>query len=567
MGCLAEMFDGAGRRGRCRVGTAIVGAGVVLSGLAGVGVPAAGATPVTLYAGASASGSANCQSAANACTLTTALAATAPGDVVELVTAGVEGTASTYYSGGFSLATPGTSAAFPAVIEPAPGVVNPILDGAGANTVLTVANSMHLVIDGVTIQNGRSNSQSGGGIVNNSGGTVTVNGSAFTGNNAVAGGAIANGLGGSGTLTVTGSTFTGNGAAFGAAIANGLGGSAMVTVTGSTFTNNTAGVDAGAIDNGGNSGSGTMTVTGSTFTGNNAADGGAIDNGDTLGSGTVTVTGSTFTGNTGSVNGGAIDNGDNSDSATVTVTESTFTGNTAGVDGGTIDSGDNGGTGNVVAAADIFAGSCAQSAGVWTDAGYNVGSDTTCQHGGTGDAHVATLAGRLGPLANNGGPTQTMLLLAGNPASGRIPNGSGVLCPLAADQTGAASPPSAWCNAGALQPHPAIKSVRLSGTATTTVVTFKGSGFGAKANLGPADLSCGGPATGTDHTNSNLFVSDLTNPWNAGQTCDAVGLVVTSYTNTKIVFSFQIGIVGTLQAGDQVKVTVLGATKTVTAPF
>ena len=45
-----------------------------------------------------------------------------------------------------------------------------------------------------------------------------------------------------------------------------------------------------------------------------------------------------------------------------------------------------------------------------------------------------------------------MLLLPGNPASGLIPNGSGVLCPIASDQTGAPSPTYGWCNAGALNP-------------------------------------------------------------------------------------------------------------------
>ena len=505
---LAGMFDGASARRMHCVGVAMAGTGLVLAGLTAIGVPAAaGSAPTTLYAGASASGSANCQSAANACTLTTALAVTAPGDVVALVTAGVEGTTSTYYSGGFSIATPGTSAAFPVVIEPAPGIANPILDGAGANTVLSVANSMLLMIDGVTIQHGRGGK--GGGIANNLGGTLTVNGS--------------------------------------------------------TFTANSSSADGAAIDNG-DAGTGTLTVTDSTFT-NNAAHflGGAIDSGDNLGHGTVTVMDSTFAGNSAEF-GGAIDNGYDG-SGTLTVTESTFINNAASVDGGTIDSGDRGGSGNVVAAADIFAGSCAELAGVWTDVGYSVGSDTTCQNGGTGDAHVANLASRLGPLANNGGPTQTVGLLKGNPAAGRIPNGSGVLCPLAADQTGRASPPGAWCNAGALQPHPAIKSVTLSGTATSTTVTVTGSGFGAKANLGHADITCGPPATGTDYTNNNLFVSDLTNSWNAGQTCDPVGLTVTTYTNTKIVFAFQIGIHGTLQTGDQVTVGVLGATKTVTAPF
>ncbi len=253
----------------------MAGACVMAGGLLAVGVEAAaGSAPVTLYAGAAASGSANCLSVANACTLATALADTAAGDVVELVTAGIEGTASTHYSGGFSIDTAGTSATFPVVIEPAPGVSDPILDGAHANTVLTVTNNMHLVIDGVTIQNGNANSLPGGaGIINDSGGTLTVNGSTFTTNSGWDGGAIDNGDGIGSDTSVSGT----------------------LTVNGSTFTNNTATDNGGAIDNGNYSGSGTLTVTDSTFSGNTAGrDGGAIDNGDE-GSGTLTVTDSTFT--------------------------------------------------------------------------------------------------------------------------------------------------------------------------------------------------------------------------------------------------------------------------------
>ncbi len=223
----------------------------------------------------------------------------------------------------------------------------------------------------------------------------------------------------------------------------------------------------------------------------------------------------------------------------------------------------------MVAAADIFAGSCMQWAGsTWTDDGYNVGSDTSCQNGGTGDAISATLASLLGPLANNGGPTQTMLLLAGNPASGLIPNGSGVLCPIASDQTGAPSPTYGWCNAGALQPHPVIKKVTYGGTTSAPILTVKGSGFGTVANLGPATASCGGAGAGSDYP-ITLYVSDVTRAWNAGNSefCNHIGLFVTKYSNTKIVFHFgsTLASYGGLRAGDQVTVTVLGTTITSTA--
>lgn len=115
----------------------------------------------------------------------------------------------------------------------------------------------------------------------------------------------------------------------------------------------------------------------------------------------------------------------------------------------------NGGTGIVWAAADIFNGPCAAK-GTWNDEGYNVGADASCLKAGTGD--VSHGAGLLGPLAHNGGPTETMVPLTGNPAIGVVPlnthvllNGRSVkLCPTI-DQRGVHSPASKDCNAGAVQ--------------------------------------------------------------------------------------------------------------------
>jgi hypothetical protein len=55
---------------------------------------------------------------ANAFTLTMALTDAARGDVVELVTPGIEDTTSTYYSGGFSVDAPGISSLLPVVMSP-----------------------------------------------------------------------------------------------------------------------------------------------------------------------------------------------------------------------------------------------------------------------------------------------------------------------------------------------------------------------------------------------------------------------------------------------------------------
>lgn len=203
------------------------------------------------------------------CTLAEALSEAAAGDTVFLATPGGSGTGEADYVGNWTVSTSGTSASAPLTIELANGVANPTLDGNGGSSsspcstsacngpVITISNSAFVVIDGVAFQNADNTSAApfGGAIQNDAGGTLTVTGSAFTGNTAADGGALANGYAGSGTLSVNGSNFSGN----------------------------TATMDGGAIASGEQpSSTGTLAVTGSTFTGNEATgdDGGAIDSGD-----------------------------------------------------------------------------------------------------------------------------------------------------------------------------------------------------------------------------------------------------------------------------------------------
>ncbi|MGH9121225.1 MAG: choice-of-anchor D domain-containing protein, partial [Acidimicrobiales bacterium] len=252
-----------------------------------------------------------------------------------------------------------------------------------------------------------------------------------------------------------------NQAQFGAAINSGFNaGSGTVIVSNSTFTSNKSAQDGGAIDNSDFSGTANLTVNNSTFTSNTATkySGGAIDSADDTGGGAVTVTDSTFSSNSAGQSGGAIGSGDYNGAGTVTVVHSTFSGNTAGT-GAAIDAGSHAGGGTVNVAADIFGGSCHQAAGTWNDGGYNVGTDSSCFNSGTGD-NATMLTSQLGSLASNGGPTQTIEPLAGNPAIALIPNPTtvtlGTLCPTV-DQRGVPSLPAPTkCNSGALQPDPAV---------------------------------------------------------------------------------------------------------------
>ncbi|HEX3707576.1 MAG TPA: choice-of-anchor Q domain-containing protein, partial [Mycobacteriales bacterium] len=58
--------------------------------------------------------------------------------------------------------------------------------------------------------------------------------------------------------------------------------------------------------------------------------------------------------------------------------------------------------------------------GSYVDEGYDIDSDTTCTSAPTSVSGSTTIAGSLTPLANNGGPTETVGLKAGSPAIGLV---------------------------------------------------------------------------------------------------------------------------------------------------
>ena len=190
----------------------------------------------------------------------------------------------------------------------------------------------------------------------------------------------------------------------------------------------------------------TATIGGVTITGGNAPSaGGGIYN-----SGTLTLTDSTISSNTAPSGGGIFNN-----SGTLTVSDSTVSGNTAGAGGGIFN--DISGTLTVVGS--ILADSCANNQATWHDDGYNAApSNNGCLNGGTGDVTDPSVSKDLGPLANNGGSTQTMMPTTGNKAIGAIPTGTSItvngskvtLCPTT-DQRGDISPSAAPCDIGAVQ--------------------------------------------------------------------------------------------------------------------
>ncbi|CAG4930671.1 fibronectin type III domain-containing protein [Acidithrix sp. C25] len=366
-----------------------------------------------LYAAATPIGSATCADATDACNLTTALGDVGAGGTIDLVTSGSSSITSTNsYEGNFTLNTANTSATTPVTIQPAPGVTNPTLDGQGKGTVLTI-NSNFVNLNGVTVTGGQGGQGGqGGGIF--SSGTLTVTNSTFFNNSAISG------YGGQG-----------------GAIAN----DGALTVTNSTFFNNTAGGQNGG-QGGGIFYSGTLTVANSTFF-NNIAGGQGDQGGGIYGNGgTLTVTNSTFFNNI-SADAAAIFSGD---AATYLAADLLAT------KGGAPSGGECGGYGTTI-----------------TDLGYIVADDNTCGFPSSPTANKSTsivsiASENLGPLQNNGGPTQTILPEPGNPAIGLIPtktavtigtNGPSItLCPTT-DQRGI-SATGPYCNAGSVQQTPRV---------------------------------------------------------------------------------------------------------------
>jgi len=209
-----------------------------------------------------------------------------------------------------------------------------------------------------------------------------------------------------GTLTVSNSTVASN---LAREQGGGIWNDGTLTVSHSTIASN------GASTGGGIYNSGTLTVSNSTVASNRAASGGGIYN-----SRTVTVSNSTFAGNAAEANFG--DGGGILNFGTLTVSNSTISGNAADLGGGIHNVGALTLNNSIVAA---------QNGGGNIVGGYD------------GSNNLIDVDPGLGPLADNGGQTQTMALLPGSPA---INVGSNALAvdsngdPLTFDQRGTGFP-------------------------------------------------------------------------------------------------------------------------------
>ena len=140
-------------------------------------------------------------------------------------------------------------------------------------------------------------------------------------------------------------------------------------------------------------------------------------------------------------------------------------------------------------------------------------------------------------------------------------------CP-ATDQRGVPRP-ATTCDIGAYEEiaPPTISSVTLSGSPAAPTVTVSGTGFGSEADLGTATAPfvCGS-ATGLNYGNNFNFSDGTDLPegsWQGGQgPDDCVGVLISSYSNTRITYTFGSGYSGFagVRTGDGFSMTVLGTT-------
>jgi len=340
----------------------------------------------------------------------------------------------------------------------------------------------------------------GGGIYNGTGATLTIANSTISGNATGAGAAGIEGFSGGGSDAGPGvDGGIGGDSGEGGAIYNEAG--ATLSVTGSTISVNTTGAGGagGAGSNaaanparGGDSGGGgeggggagifnegALSITGSTLSGNAAGAGGnsstpgsglggdpsgGVDEAGDGGSGAAIVNDSatatpivdsTFSGNVAGAagsgqspgnpgEGGAIDN---LDFAGTDLTDVTIADNTASVDAAI--SGPGGRplteTNSIIAAnTNTVADSESCNSDQIVDGGHNVAYQATGCAGITGNP-------KLGALASNGGPTQTIALGAGSAAIDLVPVSA---CTVTTDQRGLHRPAGSACDAGAYEVSP-----------------------------------------------------------------------------------------------------------------
>lgn len=345
------------------------------------------------------------------------------------------------------------------------GVAATTIEGPGFGSVLG-ANDADLDIRDLTIRNGRvgvvlndgsltltrvSVTENGSGVsilANTIATTCLVTDSTISNNqnpsNTSGGGLLARNSGAQPvSLTIRRSTISGNYAFFG----GGINGSAALDIDESTIAGNSA-VDGGGIW----TPAGILTLRRSTVVGNSAlGNGGGI-----IAAGAGLIENTTISGNSANVSAGGLTGGGTG----LRIRNVTITGNVADAD----DDGDGDGGGftgsneisNSIIAGNVDRGGEADDcAGAITSGGYNlIERAEACFITGDLSGNVLGLPAMVGPLAMNGGPTETHALLPGSPAldAGNpiLPGGAPPAC-AATDQRAVGRPHGDGCDLGAVE--------------------------------------------------------------------------------------------------------------------
>ena len=355
------------------------------------------------------------------------------------------------------------------------------------------SNSGTATLTNVTVSGNGINGCSSAVYMN--GGTMTLTDCTVSGNNGDYAGGISVIIGNLTLINSTVSDNTSSSSAGGISIYEGS------TADVATLTNSTVSDNVGAWEGGGIYSYGTLNLTGCTVSGNTATgdgngDGGGLGGGICNVYGTTTLINTTISDNTApgassilyNYGGGGIYNDTD---GTMALTNVTVSGNS--VTGGVGTGSGGGGISNAAPAANftiansIVAGNSTgnygpDAYGSFNSLGHNLIRNTNNSSGWnaadlTGST-ASPLNPELGPLADNGGPTQTMALLPGSPA---IDAGSNSLAvdasdnPLVTDQRGLTRIVNGTVDIGAYERAPG-GAPTVTGASTTTAAGTYGVG-------------------------------------------------------------------------------------------
>jgi len=330
------------------------------------------------------------------------------------------------------------------------GEGNLVVDAGGHHTVFVVASAA-VELRGLTVTGGATSLAGGGGILNL--GTLTLRQSIVSANESLAASDGGGGINNFGTLTLIDTVVSDNDAS-----GSHLGGGGILNEGGTLELVNcmvTGNVAKGPRTAGGGgignhrsfTGQGVAELRNTTVSGNDASN--TIDGGGgILNVGVLTVINSTISNNDASASTGGGGGGISSAIWSVEVTNSTISGNRAsgsrrGGDGISV-SGSSPRVSNTIVDDDcaFFRGSLSSNGGNIESSGNTCGLTDPTDHVDVSPADLA-----LGPLQDNGGPTETHALLLGSVAIGAAVLAS---CP-ATDQRGIPRPQGPECDVGAFE--------------------------------------------------------------------------------------------------------------------